>query len=141
MKNIDMLLRIRELIRECNFIADDISVRLDIEELSLGELIERSDEDVIDYLHGIDNLDICLKGLTEDLKSSMCEQGFDGETFDDWLHQVAFDGMRFVGLFESFQNALQILEEYVLETIRGFRILTQSVYFEESEEERNDEEY
>ena len=35
MKNIEMILKIRDLIRECNFIADDISVILDISQICI----------------------------------------------------------------------------------------------------------
>ena len=135
MKNIEMILKIRDLIRECNFIADDISVILDIENVSLEDMISKNDEDILEFLRVADKINTFVNLLTEDLKSSMANEGFNVEDFEDWLHQVEYDGMRFVGLFESLQNSMQCLEIYVLETIRGFRILTQNVYGIPNEEE------
>ena len=135
MKNIEMILKIRDLIRECNFIADDISVILDIENVSLEDMISTNDEDILEFLRVADKINTCVNLLTEDLKSSISIEGFNVEDFEDWLHQVEYDGMRFVGLFESLQNSMQCLETYVLETIRGFRILTQNVYGIPNEEE------
>ena len=135
MQNIEMIIKIRDLVRESNFIADDISVRLDVEKTSLDVLVEKQDADVIEYLQVIDNINVCLKILTEDLKTSLGNEGFETEDFDRWIHQIAYDSSHFIALFETFQNAIRQLEFCVLEIIRGFRILTQNVYGEESESE------
>lgn len=135
MQNIEIILKIRELARESGFKAEEISIKMDVEETTLDEMIEKQDGDVIEYLQMIDKLNVYLKMLTEDLKISLGDEGFEVEDFDRWVHQIAYNGMHFVGLFETFQNAVHHLEFCIIEIIRCFRILTQNVYGEESESE------
>ena len=43
-------------------------------------------------------------------------------------NEIEYDPMRMTGLIETFEKAHKILEFYISETLRGYRILTQDGY-------------
>ena len=110
------------------FMMDDLATCIDVEDVDLDELISEKDEDVLALLEQFKKIDCTLNMLTEDLRSSLCNEGFDCESYSTWVSELCYDLMRLTGLIETFEEAHKILELYISETIRGYRILTQDGY-------------
>lgn len=127
--NIEILIKLKEYIDKYNFMIDDIEVRCQTEDESLDELISKSDEDIIEILNVIAEIDSLLNALTVDIRDSMTiEKGFDCDDYHIWVNHLKHDPMRFDGLCETFTASMEQLEDYIMEALRGYRILTQPAY-------------
>lgn len=131
-QNIEILIKIKGLIKNYYFLLDDILAVSNMEDEPLDEMIANADEDVIELLNLIIDIDKLLNALTEDLRDSIGNEGFDCNDYSTWAMRLVYDPMSFDGLHETFTEALKHLELYIQETIRGYRILTQPAYKQES---------
>lgn len=128
MKNIQILVTLKAQVETAYFMMDDLATCIDVEDVDLDELISEKDEDVLALFEQFKKVDCTLNMLTEDLRSSLCNEGFDCESYSTWVSELCYDLMRLTGLIETFEEAHKILELYISETIRGYRILTQDGY-------------
>lgn len=128
MKNIQILVTLKAQVETADFMMEDLATCIDVEDVELDELISEKDEDVLAILEQFKKIDCTLNMLTEDLRSSLCNEGFDCESYSTWVSELCYDLMRLTGLIETFEEAHKILELYIIETIRGYRILTQDGY-------------
>lgn len=127
--NIEILIKLKEYIDKYNFMIDDIEVRCQTEDESLDELISKSDEDIIEILNVIAEIDSLLNALTVDIRDSMAiEKGFDCDDYHIWVNHLKHDPMCFDGLCETFTASMEQLEDYIMEALREYRILTQPAY-------------
>lgn len=127
--NIEILIKLKEYIDKYNFMIDDIEVRCQTEDESLDELISKSNEDIIEILNVIAEIDSLLNALTVDIRDSMAiEKGFDCDDYHIWVNHLKHDPMHFDGLCETFTASMEQLEDYIMEALRGYRILTQPAY-------------
>lgn len=127
--NIEILIKLKEYIDKYSFLIDDIEVRCQTEDEPLDELISKSDEDIIEILNVIAAIDSLLNALTVDIRDSMSiVGGFDCDDYHTWVNHLKHDVMHFDGLCETFTASMEQLEDYVMETLRGYRILTQPAY-------------
>jgi len=127
-RNIDILVEIQRRIYKFKFTSDDISVAIDVNDAELFDLIKDGDKRVIDIMNTIADIAQNLGLLTEDIKSSMLNEGFDVDDYNEWTSSLAYNKYTLEGMLETFENALEILEVYILETMRGYRMLRQLVY-------------
>ena len=128
MKNIQILVTLKAQVETADFMMEDLATCIDVEDVELDELIPEKDEDVLALLEQFKKIDCTLNMLTEDLRSSLCNEGFDCESYSTWVSELCYDLMRLTGLIETFEEAHKVLELYISETIRGYRILTQDGY-------------
>lgn len=128
MKNIQILVTLKAQVETADFMMEDLATCIDVEDVDLDELISEKDEDVLALLEQFKKIDCTLNMLTEDLRSSLCNDGFDCESYSTWVSELCYDLMRLTGLIETFEEAHKVLELYISETIRGYRILTQDGY-------------
>lgn len=128
MKNIQILVTLKTQVETADFMMEDLATCIDVEDVDLDELISEKDEDVLALLEQFNKIDCTLNMLTEDLRSSLCNEGFDCESYSTWVSELCYDLMRLTGLIETFEKAHKVLELYISETIRGYRILTQDGY-------------
>lgn len=128
MKNIQILVTLKAQVETADFMMEDLATCIDVEDVDLDELISEKDEDVLALLEQFKKIDCTLNILTEDLRGSLCNEGFDCESYSTWVSELCYDLMRLTGLIETFEEAHKILELYISETIRGYRILTQDGY-------------
>ena len=127
-RNIDILVEIQRRIYKFKFTSDDISVAIDVNDAELFDLNKDGDKRVIDIMNTIADIAQNLGLLTEDIKASMLNEGFDVDDYNEWTSSLAYNKYNLEGMLETFENALEVLEVYILETIRGYRILTQFAY-------------
>lgn len=127
-RNIDILVEIQKKIYTVKFASDDISVAIDVNDAELFALIKDGDKRVITIMNTIADIAQNLGLLTEDIKASMLNEGFDVDDYNEWTSSLAYNKYNLEGMLETFENALEVLEVYILETIRGYRILTQFAY-------------
>ena len=127
-RNIDILVEIQRRIYKFKFTSDDISVAIDVNDAELFDLIKDGDKRVIAIMDTIADIAKNLGLLTEDIKASMLNEGFDVDDYNEWTSSLAYNKYNLEGMLETFENALEVLEVYILETIRGYRILTQFAY-------------
>lgn len=128
MKNIQILVTLKAQMETADFMMEDLATFIDVEDVELDELISEKDEDVLAILEQFKKIDCTLNMLTEDLRSSLCNEGFDCESYSTWVSELCYDLMRLTELIETFEEAHKVLELYISETIRGYRILTQDGY-------------
>lgn len=127
-RNIDILVEIQRRIYKFKFTSDDISVAIDVNDAELFDLIKDGDKRVIDIMNTIADIAQNLGLLTEDIKASMLNEGFDVDDYNEWTSSLAYNKYNLEGMLETIENALEILEVYILETMRGYRMLRQLVY-------------
>ena len=127
-RNIDILIEIQRRIYKFKFMSDDISVAIDVNDAELFDLIKDGDKRVIAIIDTIADIAQNLGLLTEDIKASMLNEGFDVDDYNEWTSSLAYNKYNLEGMLETFENALEVLEVYILETMRGYRILTQFAY-------------
>ena len=101
---------------------------IDVNDAELFDLIKDGDKRVIAIMNTIADIAQNLGLLTEDIKASMLNEGFDVDDYNEWTSSLAYNQYNLEGMLETFENALEVLEVYILETIRGYRILTQFAY-------------
>ena len=128
MKNIQILVTLKAQVETADFMMEDLATCIDVEDVELDELISEKDEDVLALFEQFKKVDCTLNMLTEDLRSSLCNEGFDCESYSTWVSELCYDLMRLTELIETFEEAHKVLELYISETIRGYRILTQDGY-------------
>lgn len=126
-RNIEILFEIQSKIHKFNFLTDEIGVILDVDETEISEMIGESNEEIYNLLVVIKDIDLMLDSLTEDIKEMMRSQGFDCDDFKVWNEKIRHNKYNLEGLLETFENALQLLEFFVLETVRGYKILNQFI--------------
>lgn len=127
-RNIDLLLCIQESIHKIYFLADDIAVKCEMQQTTISRLIDVDCKTIQSVLTCIDDIDRILDSLTEDIKDSMLNEGFDSDDYKIWNTGLLHDRYRLEGMIESIVDALKVLELYILETVRGYKILTQLAY-------------
>lgn len=128
MKNIEIILKLKEQAETADFMMEDLSIALSVDDVELDELISEGSEDVIELVDQFVKINATLHMMTEDLRGSLCNEGFDCEAYATWVSELRYDLMRLTGLIETFEEAHKVLELYISETIRGYRILTQDGY-------------
>ena len=127
-RNIDILIEIQRRIYKFKFTSDDISVAIDVNDAELFDLIKDGDKRVITIMDTIADIAKNLGLLTEDIKASMLNEGFDVDDYNEWTSSLAYNKYNLEGMLETIENALEVLEVYILETMRGYRMLRQLVY-------------
>ena len=127
-RNIDILLKMQNRIHEFRMLDDVISVFLEDKDTEFSDLIESPCEEMCALLNAINDIDKLLDSLTEDLRGTMINDGFDPDDYKYWNACLIHSPFNLEGLLETFEGAIETLELYILETIRGYKILTQLAY-------------
>ncbi|MBE7032067.1 MAG: hypothetical protein E7401_03790 [Ruminococcaceae bacterium] len=127
-RNIDILLEIQDRIHKFRILDDVIAVHLEDKDTEFSDLIENPYQEMCDFLNAINDIDKLLDSLTEDLRGSMVNDGFDLDDYKFWNACVIHSPYNLEGLLETFEGAIETLELYILETVRGYKILTQLAY-------------
>lgn len=127
-RNIDILLEMQNRVHKFRFLDDIISVILEDKDTEFSDLIETPCEEMCDFLNTINDLDKLLDSLTEDLRGSMVNDGFDPDDYKYWNACVIHNPLNLEGLLETFEGAIETLELFILETVRGYKILNQLAY-------------
>lgn len=127
-RNIDILVEIQRRIYKFKFTEDDIAVALDVDDGSISGYVEIGDRNVFNLISTIKEIAVYLSLLTEDIKASMLNEGFDIDEYNEWTSSLMYNQYNLEGMLETIENALEILEVYILETMRGYRMLRQLVY-------------
>lgn len=127
-RNIDILLEIQNIIHKFRILDDEIAVFLEDRDTEFSDLIDSPCQQMCDFLNAINDIDKLLDSLTEDLRGSMVNDGFDPDDFKFWNARVIHSPYILEGLLESFEGAIGTLEIYILETVRGYKILNQLAY-------------
>lgn len=127
-RNIDILLEIQERIHKFRILDDVIAVILEDKDTEFSDLLETPCQEMCDFLNAINDIDKLLDSLTEDLRGSMVNDGFDPDDYKFWNACVIHNPYNLEGLIETFEGAIETLELYILETVRGYKILTQLAY-------------
>ena len=127
-RNIDILIEIQNRIHKFRILDDVIAVMLEDKDTEFSNLIESPCQEMCDILNAINDIDKLLDSLTEDLRGSMVNDGFDPDDYKFWNACVIHSPYNLEGLIETFEGAIETLELYILETVRGYKILTQLAY-------------
>lgn len=127
-RNIDILIEIQNRIHKFRILDDVIAVMLEDKDTEFSELIESPCQEMCDILNAINDIDKLLDSLTEDLRGSMVNDGFDPDDYKFWNACLIHSPYNLEGLIETFEGAIETLELYILETVRGYKILTQLAY-------------
>ena len=127
-RNIDILIEIQNRIHKFRILDDVIAVMLEDKDTEFSNLIESPCQEMCDILNAINDIDKLLDSLTEDLRGSMVNDGFDPDDYKFWNACVIHSPYNLEGLLETFEGAIETLELYILETVRGYKILTQLAY-------------
>ena len=130
-RNIDILIKLKEYVDRYEFMFDEVSVKSEIEKKPLDEMITVCDEDVFALFHMICNIDKSLIALTEDVSDTILHAGLDCNDYVKWSNHIKHNPMIFTGLYETINEAHKILEAYLDETFRGYKILTQPAYIQD----------
>ena len=110
------------------FYVEELSIVTDVEETEISTLVKNGDDLMIGLLNSINDVDKFLDSLTEDIKDTMLSAGFDSDDFKVWNAALILNPLNIEGLLETFEGAMDTLELYLIETIKGYRILTQLAY-------------
>lgn len=127
-RNIDILIEIQDRINKFRILDDVIAVMLEDKDTEFSELIETPCQEMCDFLNAINDIDKLLDSLTEDLRGSMVNDGFDPDDYKFWNACLIHSPYNLEGLLETFEGAIETLELYILETVRGYKILNQLAY-------------
>ena len=127
-RNIDILYTMQDRVRKFKFYVEELSIVTDVEETEISTLVKNGDELMIGLLNSINDVDKFLDSLTEDIKDTMLSAGFDSDDFKVWNAALILNPLNIEGLLETFEGAMDTLELYLIETIKGYRILTQLAY-------------
>lgn len=127
-RNIDILLEMQDRVRKFKFHVEELSIVTDVEETEISTLVKNGDDLMIGLLNSINDVDKFLDSLTEDIKDTMLSAGFDSDDFKVWNAALILNPLNIEGLLETFEGAMDTLELYLIETIKGYRILTQLAY-------------
>ena len=127
-RNIDILYTMQDRVRKFKFYVEELSIVTDVEETEISTLVKNGDDLIIGLLNSINDVDKFLDSLTEDIKDTMLSAGFDSDDFKVWNAALILNPLNIEGLLETFEGAMDTLELYLIETIKGYRILTQLAY-------------
>ena len=127
-RNIDILYTMQDRVRKFKFYVEELSIVTDVEETEISTLVKNGDDLMIGLLNSINDVDKFLDSLTEDIKDTMLSAGFDSDDFKVWNAALILNPLNIEGLLETFEGAMDNLELYLIETIKGYRILTQLAY-------------
>lgn len=127
-RNIDILYTLQDRVRKFKFYVEELSIVTDVEETEISTLVKNGDDLMIGLLNSINDVDKFLDSLTEDIKDTMLFAGFDSDDFKVWNAALILNPLNIEGLLETFEGAMDTLELYLIETIKGYRILTQLAY-------------
>ena len=127
-RNIDILYTMQDRVRKFKFYVEELSIVTDVEETDISTLVKNGDDLMIGLLNSINDVDKFLDSLTEDIKDTMLSAGFDSDDFKVWNAALILNPINIEGLLETFEGAMDTLELYLIETIKGYRILTQLAY-------------
>ena len=127
-RNIDILYTLQDRVRKFKFYVEELSIVTDVEETEISTLVKNGDDLMIGLLNSINDVDKFLDSLTEDIKDTMLSAGFDSDDFKVWNAALILNPLNIEGLLETFEGAMDTLELYLIETIKGYRILTQLAY-------------
>ena len=127
-RNIDILYTMQDRVRKFKFYVEELSFVTDVEETEISTLVKNGDDLMIGLLNSINDVDKFLDSLTEDIKDTMLSAGFDSDDFKVWNAALILNPLNIEGLLETFEGAMDTLELYLIETIKGYRILTQLAY-------------
>ena len=127
-RNIDILLEMQDRVRKFKFHVEELSIVTDVEGTEISTLVQKGDDIMLGLLNAINDVDKFLDSLTEDIKDTMLSAGFDSDDFKIWNAARIHNPLNIEGLLETFEGAIDTLELYLIETIKGYRILTQLAY-------------
>jgi len=127
-RNIDLLMEMQKSIHKLYFLTDDIFEKCESEKTSISMLIDMKCKKIQAVLTIIDDIDRILDSLTEDIKSSLLNEGFDSDDYKVRNVGLRLEPCRLGETLDSVIEQLRILELYILESIRGYKILTQLAY-------------
>ena len=127
-RNIDILLEMQDRVRKFKFHVEELSIVTDVEGTEISTLVQKGDDIMLGLLNAINDVDKFLDSLTEDIKDTMLSAGFDSDDFKVWNAALILNPLNIEGLLETFEGAMDTLELYLIETIKGYRILTQLAY-------------
>ena len=127
-RNIDILYTMQDRVRKFKFYVEELSIVTDVEETEISTLVKNGEDLMIGLLNSINDVDKFLDSLTEDIKDTMLSAGFDSDDFKVWNAALILNPLNIEGLLETFEGAMDTLELYLIETIKGYRILTQLAY-------------
>ncbi len=128
MKNIEILVAIKESAEKANLIIEDIEQKMELEGVELADLISAEDKDVCSLISKLNDINIYIHMLTEEVQTYMKTEVISRDMYSEWYKKIIHDPMRLVGLMESFEEKHTALISYISEIIRDYRILTQEGY-------------
>lgn len=122
-RNIDILYTMQDRVRKFKFYVEELSIVTDVEETEISTLVKNGDDLMIGLLNSINDVDKFLDSLTEDIKDTMLSAGFDSDDFKVWNAALILNPLNIEGLLETFEGAMDTLELYLIETIKGYESL------------------
>ena len=129
--NIQVLIKLKEYIDKYDYLFDAISVRSELDDVPLDEMISKGDKDIFNLFNINYEIDKLLLSLTEDVRDRMYDAGVNCSDYNDWINQLKYNPMLFTGLYDVINDVHGEMEEYLDEEFRGYKILTQPAYNQE----------
>ena len=129
--NIQVLIELKEYIDMYNYLYDALEVRSGAVGEPMDEMISKGDKDIYKLFNINYKIDKLLISLTEDVRDSICVAGLECNDYTDWSNQLKYNPMLFTGLYEAINDAHIVLEKYLDEEFREYKILTQPAYNQE----------
>ena len=98
--------------------------------MPIDEMISKGIDEIVTFLNIINDIDKLINALTEDIRGTMEAEGFDCNDYHRWNSHLKYNPMNLTGLYETFTDALRNLEFFVMETLKGYRMLTEPAYIQ-----------
>lgn len=131
-RNIDVLKSIQRKIHRFRVLSENISITLSEENIELVDMINDGKQEITNIIGVIGDIDKLLSTLTEDIRNAMSNDGFDCDDYDMWNEYISDNPYELEGRLESIQEALAILDFFILESFKGYKMITQLAYNPES---------
>ncbi len=131
-RNIDILKEIQKNIHSFRVMSENIDITVSDEDTELADMINDGREEITDIIAVIGGIAEQLAVLTEDVRNAMCNDGFDCDDYDMWNNYISDNPYELEGRLESVEEALEILDFFILESLKGYKMLTQFAYSPET---------
>lgn len=127
-RNIDILKEIQKNIRGFRVMSENIDITASVEDMELVDMINDGRQEVTDIIGIIGSIAGKLDILTEDIRNAMCNDGFDCDDYAMWNSYISDNPYELEGLLEFVEEALKILDFFILESLKGYKMITQLAY-------------
>lgn len=127
-RNIDVLKDIQRKIYKFRVATEEMNITLSDENIELIDMITGSENEIDDIIVIISDIDRLLSTLTEDIRNAMCNAGFDCDDYAVWNEYISDNPYELEGRLESVEEALAMLDFFILESLKGYKMITQLAY-------------